>query len=79
MFEWISHITAFEGVDFYSLSASTYVIANYNVSSLSLDIASDIPQIIGRQRRKDNPFRNTVHLFYKDNKQQLYDNEFEAS
>ncbi|MBE6300208.1 MAG: hypothetical protein E7083_07790 [Bacteroidales bacterium] len=71
--------TAFEGVDFYSLSASTYVIANYNVSSLSLDIASDIPQIIGRQRRKDNPFRNTVHLFYKDNKQQLYDNEFVAS
>lgn len=71
--------TAFEGVDFYSPSASTYVIANYNVSSLSLDIASDIPQIIGRQRRKDNPFRNNVHLFYKDNKQQLYDNEFVAS
>ena len=71
--------TAFEGVDFYSPSASTYVIANYNVSSLSLDIASDIPQIIGRQRRKDNPFRNTVHLFYKDNKQQLYENDFTAS
>lgn len=71
--------TAFEGVDFYSPSASTYVIANYNVSSLSLDIASDIPQIIGRQRRKDNPFRNTLHLFYKDNKQQLYDNDFTAS
>jgi hypothetical protein len=79
MFEWISHITAFEGVDFYSLSASTYVIANYNVSSLSLDIASDIPQIIGRQRRKDNPFRNTIHLFYKDNKRVLNDDEFIAS
>ena len=71
--------TAFEGVDFYSLSASTYVIANYNVSSLSLDIASDIPQIIGRQRRKDNPFRNTIHLFYKDNKHVLNDDEFIAS
>ena len=71
--------TAFEGVDFYSPSASTYVIANYNVSSLSLDIASDIPQIVGRQRRKDNPFRNTLHLFYKDNKKQLYNNEFVAS
>ena len=71
--------TAFEGVDFYSLSASTYVIANYNVSSLSLDISSDIPQIIGRQRRKDNPFRNTVHLFYKDNKHVLNDDEFIAS
>ncbi len=71
--------TAFEGVDFYSPSASTYVIANYNVSSLSLDIASDIPQIIGRQRRKDNPFRNTIHLFYKDNKRVFYDGEFDAS
>ncbi|MBR4294774.1 MAG: DEAD/DEAH box helicase family protein [Bacteroidaceae bacterium] len=71
--------TAFEGVDFYSPSASTYVIANYNVSSLSLDIASDIPQIIGRQRRKDNPFRNTIHLFYKDNKRVLNDDEFIAS
>lgn len=71
--------TAFEGVDFYSLSASTYVIANYNVDALSLDIASDIPQILGRQRRKDNPFRNTLHLFYKDNKQQLYENDFTAS
>ncbi|MBR2301490.1 MAG: hypothetical protein IKA41_06015 [Bacteroidaceae bacterium] len=71
--------TAFEGVDFYSPSASTYVIANYNVSSLSLDIASDIPQIIGRQRRKDNSFRNTIHLFYKDNKRVFYDGEFDAS
>ena len=71
--------TAFEGVDFYSPSASTYVIANYNVSSLSLDIASDIPQIIGRQRRKDNPFRNTLHLFYKDNKRVLCDDELVAS
>ena len=71
--------TAFEGVDFYSPSASTHVIANYNVSSLSLDIASDIPQIIGRQRRKDNPFRNTLHLFYKDNKRVLCDDELVAS
>lgn len=71
--------TAFEGVDFYSPSASTYVIANYNVSSLSLDIASDIPQIIGRQRRKDNLFRNTIHIFFKKNKQVFDDAGFVAS
>lgn len=71
--------TAFEGVDFYSLSASTYVIANYNVDSLSLDIASDIPQILGRQRRKDNPFRETIHIFYKDNKRMVGDDEFRGS
>ena len=71
--------TAFEGVDFYSPSASTYVVANYNVDSLSLDIVSDIPQILGRQRRKDNPFREIVHIFYKDNKRIVTDDEFRDS
>lgn len=56
--------TAFEGVDFYSPCASTYVIANYNVNSLCIDIASDIPQIIGRQRLKSNIFRGIIHLFF---------------
>jgi hypothetical protein len=59
--------TAFEGVDFYSPSASTYVITNYNVSSLCLDIASDIPQIAGRQRRLDNPFRCVLNIFFTKN------------
>ena len=59
--------TAFEGVDFYSPCASTFIIANYNVECLSLDIASDIPQIIGRQRLKTNPFRNTLNIFYTNN------------
>lgn len=70
--------TAFEGVDFYSPCASTYVIANYNVSSLSLDIASDIPQIVGRQRRKDNLFRDTIHIYYVNNKHIVDDAEFQA-
>lgn len=56
--------TAFEGVDFYSSCASTYVIANYNVNSLCIDIASDIPQIIGRQRLKSNIFRGILHLLF---------------
>ena len=59
--------TAFEGVDFYSPSASTYVITNYNVSSLCLDIASDIPQIAGRQRRLDNPFRTVLNIYFTSN------------
>ena len=68
--------TAFEGVDFYSPCASTFVIANYYIPSLSLDIASDIPQIIGRQRRKDNLFRDTIHIYYVNNKNVVDDNEF---
>ena len=59
--------TAFEGVDFYSPTASTYIITNYNVSSLCIDIASDVPQIIGRQRRLDNPFRCVVNIYFTNN------------
>ena len=68
--------TAFEGVDFYSPCASTYVIANYYIPSLSLDIASDIPQIIGRQRRKDNFFRDTIHIYYVNNINVVDDYEY---
>ncbi len=68
--------TAFEGVDFYSPCASTYVIANYYIPSLSLDIASDIPQIIGRQRRKDNLFRDTIHIYYVNNINVVDNNEY---
>ena len=71
--------TAFEGVDFYSTNASTYVIANYNVSSLSLDISTDIPQIIGRQRLPENHFRNTINIFYTNNKNMIDDYEFKES
>lgn len=70
--------TAFEGVDFYSPSASTFVVVNYHVVSLSLDIASDIPQIVGRQRRKDNAFRQIIHIYYTNNQKILDDAEFQA-
>lgn len=68
--------TAFCGVDFYSTSASSFVIANYNVPCLSLDVSSDIPQIIGRQRLDVNVFRNTLHVFYVNNKRVVSDKEF---
>ena len=53
------------GVDFYSDCASSYVFADPNVDCLALDISLDLPQIIGRQRDKNNPFKNFVYLFYK--------------
>ena len=70
--------TSFIGVDFYSPSASTFVIVNYNIESLSLDIACDIPQIIGRQRLKANPFRERIHIFYTNNLRVIDDQEFTA-
>ena len=56
--------TSFLGTDFYSTNASTYVFANPDIDSLSIDISMDLPQIIGRQRLKQNPFRYDVTLFY---------------
>jgi hypothetical protein len=53
------------GVDFYSSCASSYVFADPNVECLALDISLDLPQIIGRQRDKSNPFKNNIVLFYK--------------
>ena len=68
--------TCFIGVDFYSPSASTFVIVNYKIESLSLDIACDIPQIIGRQRLKVNPFRERIHIYYTNNLRVIDDQDF---
>ena len=57
--------TSFLGTDFYSTNASTYIFADPNIDSLSIDISMDLPQIIGRQRLESNPFRYDVTLFYK--------------
>ena len=53
------------GSDFYSDCASTYIFADPNIQSLALDISLDLPQIVGRQRNRNNPFKNRVIIFYK--------------
>ena len=57
--------TAYIGSDFYSDCASSYVFADPNIDSLALDISLDLPQIAGRQRNKNNPFKNNIVIFYK--------------
>lgn len=57
--------SSFEGADYYSDNASIYVFADSNRETLSLDISIDLPQIIGRCRTKENPFRNEIHYYYK--------------
>ena len=57
---------AFEGTDFYSDCSTTYVFADSNRDNLSLDISIDLPQIAGRCRSRNNPFRNEIYYFYKD-------------
>ena len=69
--------TCFAGVDFCSPCASTYVVANYNVESLSLDIASDLPQIIGRQRLDCNHFRSRITIYYTNSNMVIDDAAFD--
>lgn len=54
---------AFLGVDMHSDCSSTYVFANGNVPSLSLDISIDLPQIAGRCRTPQ-PFKDDIDMFY---------------
>ncbi len=57
--------SAYIGADFYSDCASTFVFADPNIKSLALDISLDLPQIVGRQRNRNNPFKNNIVIFYR--------------
>jgi len=56
---------SFEGTDFYSTSAYSYIFSNINRENLALDISLDLPQILGRQRLDSNPFKYSATLFFK--------------
>jgi len=57
--------TTYLGADFYSTSAFTIVCSDCNIQTLTVDISLDLPQILGRQRLKENVFRNEVLILYK--------------
>ena len=57
--------TVYVGADFYSPCASTFIFADPNLTCLALDISLDLPQIMGRQRLRENPFKSIVSIFYK--------------
>lgn len=56
--------TAFAGCDFYSTCASTFVISDNKKVHTSIDIATELAQIAGRQRLASNPFRKTIVFIY---------------
>lgn len=56
--------TAFAGCDFYSTCASTFVISDNKKAYTSIDIATELAQIAGRQRLECNPFRNRTTFIY---------------
>ena len=67
---------SFEGVDFYSPNAMTFVFINAGKEWQTLDIMLDIPQILGRQRLDINPFRHDAVIYYKTKPNCLSEQEF---
>lgn len=57
--------TAYLGADFYSKSAITIICSDINITTLNVDVSLDLPQIVGRQRLKENLFKNRVIFYYK--------------
>lgn len=55
---------SFEGTDFYSTNACTYIFSDIKRSNMAIDISLDLPQIMGRQRLDENPFKYKATLFY---------------
>ncbi len=57
--------TVYLGADFYSDCARTFIFSDANIDSLTVDITLDLPQILGRQRLDENPWKNRADLYYK--------------
>ena len=63
--------TVYLGADFYSDCARTFIFSDANIECLSVDISMDLEQILGRQRLKENPWKNTATLFVKTTRSNL--------
>lgn len=56
---------SFEGRDFYSKSAFTYIFLDGKKDWEVHDITIEIPQMLGRQRLDDNPFKYNAEIYYR--------------
>lgn len=72
--------TVYLGADFYSPCARTFIISDANIETLAVDISLDLPQILGRQRLQNNPWKDEATFYYKPLAQghQLSKEEFNA-
>ena len=71
--------TVYLGADFYSTNARTFIFSDANIDSLTVDITIDLPQILGRQRLEENPWKNRAELYYKtlDTKKEMTQEDFD--
>ena len=59
--------SAFYGVDFHSDAGLVIIVSDGYAKSSLLDISTDITQIAGRIRTKENPFKHVIlHIYSKD-------------
>ena len=70
--------TVYLGADFYSTNARTVILSDANVETMAVDISLDLPQILGRQRLNENPWKNRAEFYYKTSRNKLSENEFKA-
>lgn len=72
--------TVYLGADFYSDNAKSFIFSDANVDSLSVDISLDLPQILGRQRLLENPWKNSAEFYYKpiSDKKKMTQDEFNS-
>ena len=57
--------TVYLGADFYSTCARSVILSDANIDCLAVDITLDLPQILGRQRLLENPWKNRAELYFK--------------
>lgn len=57
--------TVYLGADFYSTNARSFIFSDSNSDCLAVDISQDLPQILGRQRLSENPWKNSATFYYK--------------
>ena len=48
-----------------SLCAQSYIFSDSNSDCLAVDISEDLPQILGRQRLFENPWKNSATFYYR--------------
>jgi hypothetical protein len=68
--------TVYLGADMYSPDAYTFIFADPRITSMALDVSTDLIQIIGRQRLEENPFMNSATLFYTTKECDMSKDEF---
>ena len=57
--------TVYLGADFYSDNARSFIFSDSNFDCLAVDISQDLPQILGRQRLPENPWKNSATFYYR--------------